>query len=72
MMKAIWHRARALNRNEQGADMVEYILIIAAVALPVLAVVVWFRKDIAEWISSAWESIKGGEGAEPGSEGVTD
>ena len=38
-------KLRALHRDEQGADMVEYILIVAAVALPLLAVIIWFWKD---------------------------
>lgn len=70
MMRELVRKLKALHRDDQGADMVEYILIVAAIALPVLAVVVWFRKDIVQWINSAWETIKGGQGATPGSEGV--
>jgi len=69
MMRAIVNRLKALHRDEQGADMVEYILIVAAIALPALAVVVWFRKDIVSWVNNAWQSIKSGEGAAPGTEG---
>ena len=39
--------------------MIEYILIIAAIGLPLLAVIIWFRKDIAEWIKDQYENIKG-------------
>ena len=55
-----------LHKDEQGADMVEYILIVAAIALPLLAVVVWFRKDIATFVSDAWGKIKGDSGVNPG------
>ena len=52
-------RLKALHRDQKGADMVEYILIIAAVALPILAIVLYFRDDIYDWIKVQWEDIKG-------------
>ena len=42
--------------------MVEYILIVAAVALPLLGVMIWFWKDLSRWVGDAWEVIKGGGG----------
>ena len=57
---------KALHEDERGADMVEYILIIAAIALPVLAVVIWFWKDISTWAYKLWNSAKDQEGASPG------
>lgn len=39
--------------------MIEYILIIAAIGLPLLALIIWFRKDIGEWITEQYEDIKG-------------
>ena len=46
--------------------MVEYILIVAAIALPVLAVVIWFWKDSSTWAYKLWNSAKDQEGASPG------
>ena len=66
MLKAVGRKLRALHRDEQGADMVEYILIVAAIALPVLAVVIWFWKDISKWAYKLWNSAKDQEGASPG------
>ena len=66
MLQAIGRKLRALHRDEQGADMVEYILIVAAIALPVLAVVIWFWKDISTWAYKLWNSAKDQEGASPG------
>ena len=66
MLKAIGRKFRALHKDEQGADMVEYILIVAAIALPVLAVVIWFWKDISTWAYKLWNSAKDQEGASPG------
>jgi Flp pilus assembly pilin Flp len=62
MLKRIGRKLRALHRDEQGADMVEYILIVAAVALPLLGVMIWFWKDLSRWVGDAWEVIKGGGG----------
>jgi Flp pilus assembly pilin Flp len=52
-------KVEGLHRDQQGADTVEYILIVAAIALPLLAVVIWFRKDIWEFVKVAWTSIRG-------------
>jgi Flp pilus assembly pilin Flp len=56
---------RALHRDEGGADMVEYILVIAAIALPLLAVIIWFWKDISQWAGELWDKAKGREGMSP-------
>ena len=48
----------ALHRDEQGADMVEYILIVAAIALPLLGFVVYFWGDIKTWALGLFEQIK--------------
>ena len=62
MLRGVKRRLSALHRDEQGADMVEYILIIAAIALPLLAVIIWFWKDISRWTVEVYDSIKGGGG----------
>ena len=50
---------RALHRDENGADMVEYVLVIAAIALPILAVAVYFRNQIWEMVQRFWGDIQG-------------
>ncbi len=68
-MKQLWKQAgrllRRIHEDEQGANMVEYILVIAAVALPLLAVVIWFWKDISMWASQMYNSAKGGGDTDP-------
>jgi Flp pilus assembly pilin Flp len=67
MLKWISRKVEALHTDEQGADMVEYVLIVAAVALPLLAVIIWFWKDISIWLNEAWVKIRGGGGdTDPG------
>ncbi len=56
---SITQRLKALHRDERGADMVEYILLIAAVALPLLAVLIFFWRDISERVSSLWRDVWG-------------
>ena len=51
-------RMKAFHNDEKGADMVEYILIVAAVALPLLAVAIYFWKDLKAQVYSWWEMIK--------------
>ena len=62
MIRILINRAgaklRRLHHDEQGADMIEYILIVAAVALPLLGVIIWFWKDIKEMVMGLWEDTK--------------
>ena len=60
MLKWIGRKLGALHRDDQGADMVEYVLIVAAVALPLLAVIIWFWKDISRWIGEVYANIRSG------------
>ena len=64
-LKRIGRKMLALHKDEQGADMVEYILIMAAIALPIVGIVIWFKKDISDWASRLWSSAKNNEGTEP-------
>jgi len=63
-MKKLVKMAKALYRDEDGADMMEYVLIFAAVALPLLGIIIWFRNDIYEWAQELWEGLKS-EAEEP-------
>ena len=59
MLKRIGRRVLALHRDEGGADMVEYILVIAAIALPLVAILLIFRDKIWAWVGEQWENIVG-------------
>lgn len=48
-----------LHRDEQGAEGLEKLLIIAAVALPLLAVLLFFSNEIREWVGDNWENVTG-------------
>lgn len=58
MWNNLKNRLLALHEDEGGADMVEYILIVAAIGLPLLGAIMWFWKDVKEWMTSLWENIK--------------
>lgn len=59
LLKTLKSRLDQLHRDEQGADLIEYILIIAAIALPLLGVIIYFKNDLAEWISESYDEVKG-------------
>ncbi len=65
MVKSILSKMKALHNDEQGATMIEYALVFAAVALPLLAVLIFFWKDISKWAGELWENAKGNEGTDP-------
>ncbi len=67
LLKRVGTRIKALHRDERGADMLEYILIIAAIALPLLALLLIFRGWIWEKVQEWWEDIVGR--SEEGTEG---
>ncbi len=47
-----------LHRDEQGATMVEYALIVLVVALPLIGVIIYFRDELWELISGQWEDVQ--------------
>lgn len=53
-----------IHRDEQGAEGIEKILILAAVALPLLAVLLFFSGRIREWITDNWSDVTGTAGNE--------
>ena len=65
MKRKLIDRLKSLHNDEQGAGMVEYILIIAAVVLPLLGVILWFWRDIVSWVSESYEDVRSGEGTDP-------
>lgn len=65
MLRRMKKALLAFHRDEQGADMIEYILIVAAVALPLVAIMIWFKDDISRWAADAWDSAKAGQGQDP-------
>ena len=50
--------------DDQGAEGLEKVLIIAAIALPLLAVLLFFSGEIREWVSENWDSVQGTSGDE--------
>jgi Flp pilus assembly pilin Flp len=58
-LRRVMKRLRSLHRDEQGADMVEYILIIAAIALPLMAVAIIFRDKLWGTVKRFWNDITG-------------
>ena len=66
MLREIGTKLKALHTDEQGADMVEYILIVAAIALPLLGVIIWFWHDISRHTKGLYNTIfKGEQGTDP-------
>lgn len=54
-----------IHSDEQGAEGAEKVLIIAAIVLPLLAVLLFFKEKISEWLKDQWSSIKGNDQANP-------
>ena len=59
-MKALWKMAKRLHSDQRGAEGLEKLLIIAAVVLPLLGLLIWFAKDIMQWVGDLYQEIKGG------------
>jgi len=60
MLKRLQRALVRFHKDEGGIDMVEYALLIAIVALPLLAVIIWFWRDIVKWAGDLWNKIREG------------
>jgi len=56
-LQAIKAAALRLHRDEQGAEGLEKLLIIAAIVLPLLGLLIVFRGTITEWVTNSWEDV---------------
>ena len=57
-IKNIKQGALELWQDDRGAEGLEKLLIIGAIALPLLAVLIFFSGELREWVSSRWESVQ--------------
>ena len=49
----------SVHRNEQGAEGIEKLLILAAIALPLLGLLLFFRNELWGWVEGIWENVRG-------------
>jgi hypothetical protein len=58
-MAKVWSVLRDLHRDERGAEGLEKLLIVAAIVLPLLGILIYFSKDIMQWVTEIWKTAKG-------------
>lgn len=58
MTQRIGRGIRHFWQNEQGAEGLEKLLILALIVLPLLAVLIFFAEDIKEWMTGKWDDVK--------------
>ncbi|MEM9416101.1 MAG: hypothetical protein AAGA29_11600 [Planctomycetota bacterium] len=46
-------------REEKGAEALEKLLIVAAVALPLAGLLIFFSGALREWVTGNWETVQG-------------
>jgi hypothetical protein len=57
-----------IHSDEQGAEGAEKVLIIAALVLPLLAILLFFKTTITDWLKSQWSTITGNDAANTGTD----
>lgn len=58
-LERIQAQVRRFHRDEDGAEMVEKLLIIAVIVLPLLLVLIIFRNKIKELVWDSWQDVEG-------------
>ncbi|MEX2673002.1 MAG: hypothetical protein WD294_12930 [Phycisphaeraceae bacterium] len=58
-MKGMLTLLRRLHRDERGAEGLEKLLIVAAVVLPLLGLLIYFRDYITDWVGGEAVRIRG-------------
>jgi Flp pilus assembly pilin Flp len=59
-----WNLLARIHRDEQGASMVEWVLIIAAVVVPLMGALIIFGGEIKDWLTSQWGEVRNDPNAE--------
>ena len=48
-------------REEKGAEALEKLLIVAAVALPLAGLLIYFSGALRGWVTENWETVQGND-----------
>lgn len=51
--------------DDTGSVSIEHLLIVAAVVLPLLGLLIWYRDDIGRWLGDKWEQYRTPGQADP-------
>jgi hypothetical protein len=57
-MKKLWNLVKRIHHDDRGAEGLEKLLIIAAIVLPLLAILIFFRDWITEWVQGEAEDVR--------------
>jgi len=57
-MQRIWNIIKVAHREEKGAEGLEKLLIVAAIVLPLLGLLIYFRDWITEWVGGEAEDVR--------------
>jgi len=57
-MGTIISQLKRLHRDERGAEGLEKLLIVAAIVLPLLGLLIWFRDELKDWVKGLWDTAK--------------
>ena len=48
----------SLHHDERGAEGLEKLLIIAAIVIPLLGLLIFFRDELRDWVTGGWDDIQ--------------
>jgi len=57
-MDPILNFVRRFHDSRQGAEGLEKLLIIAAIVLPLLGLLLFFRDEIQDWVQGNWNEVR--------------
>lgn len=63
-MKHLIKELRRCYTDEQGAEKIEMILMIAAVALPILGLLLVYKDSLIDWLNETWRDTRDHESNE--------
>lgn len=57
-MRHVLRFVRRFHESRQGAEGLEKLLIIAAIVLPLLGLLLFFRDEIQDWVQGNWDEVR--------------
>jgi len=55
-MRRVVRALKAFHRDERGMEGLEKLLIIAAITLPLLGLLIYFRNELWTWVRGLWQT----------------
>lgn len=58
MIKRFTQSIKQFWSDDRGAEGIEKLLLLGLLIIPLVAILIWFKDDITEWVQGIWGEVQ--------------